>query len=129
MKAINTTYYIMLGLFTIAISFSVYRYVFQYEEAIQQFNQLGYPEHLVGLIALGQVLGLLIIIRNKGKYLTEWAYTGFFINFICAFFAHFFSKHGNGGAAIFGIILLAAMYMLNKRRKIEFSDSIEMSAA
>ena len=129
MKAITTTYYIMLGLFTLAISFSVYRYVFQYEESILQFNQLGYPEHLVGLIALFQVLGLLIIIRNKGKYLTEWAYTGFFLNFICAFFAHFFSKHGNGGAAIFGIILLAAMYMLNKRRKIEFSESIEMSGA
>ncbi|MFK7810898.1 MAG: DoxX family protein [Maribacter sp.] len=128
MNLINIFYRITLGIFTIAIGFSIYRYVFQYEEAVLQFNELGYPEHLVGLLALAQVLGLFIIIRDKGKYLPEWAYTGFFINFICAFFAHFFSKHGNGAAAVFGMIILAALYMLNKRRKLELSNSIELSS-
>lgn len=127
MNLIKIFYRITLGLFTFAIGLSVYRYVLHYEDAVLQFNELGYPEHLVGLLALAQVLGLLIIIRNKGKYLTEWAYTGFFINFICAIFAHFFSKHGNGAAAVFAIIILAALYMLNKRCKIELSDSLTIS--
>ncbi len=129
MKVINITYYVILGLFSLAIGLSIYNYVFHYENAVVEFNELGYPGHLVGLLAMGQAVGLFIIIRNKGKYLTEWAYTGFFINFICAFFAHFFSKQGNGAGAIIGIILLAAMYMLNKRRKIEFSDSVEIGNA
>jgi len=127
MKMVNTVYYVILGLFTLAIGLSIYNYVFNYEDAVIDFISLGYPEHLVGLLALGQAVGLFIIIRNKGKYLTEWAYTGFFINFICAFFAHFFSKHGNGAGAVVGIIMLAAMYMLNKRRKLEFSNSEEAS--
>ena len=122
-------YFSVLGIFTFCILVSLYFYIFQHENAVQEFQKLGYPEHLVGIIALGQIIGLIIILRNKGKRKIEWAYSGFFVNFICAFFAHFYSKYGNGGASILYLIILGALYISNKLYNAEIAKSMEIAEA
>ncbi|MEO1013017.1 MAG: DoxX family protein [Bacteroidota bacterium] len=127
MKKTKITYFTVLGIFTFCILASLYFYIFQHESAILEFEKLGYPEHLVGVIALGQIVGLIIILRNKGKRKIEWAYSGFFVNFICAFFAHFFSKYGNGAASILYLIVLGALYISNKLYNAESSKALDIA--
>ena len=126
MKSIRLIYYSILSLFSLAILLSVYFYVFQYADVVLEFNKLGYPDHLVGIVALGQIVGLSIIISNPGKSILEWAYMGFFVNFLCAFFAHFFSKHGNGALASLFLILLGILYIINKLYNSENTSTSEV---
>ncbi|MFK5973713.1 MAG: DoxX family protein [Flavobacteriaceae bacterium] len=126
MKSIRLGYYIVLSLFSLAILLSAYFYIFHYGDVALEFNKLGYPDHLVGIVAFGQVNGLSIIISNSEKSIKEWAYTGFFINFLCAFIAHFFSKHGNGALATLFLILLDVLYILNKLYNSEKASTSEV---
>gem|GEM_PF-830888 len=116
-KTLNIFYIIFMSIFSIVIMYSLCKYIFNYELVAIEFTALGYPEHLIPILTFGQALGLFILIRNKGFWLPEWAFTGFFINFICAIVAHYMSKAGNGAAAVLCLILLGVIYMLNKKIK------------
>jgi len=39
-------------------------------------------------LGVAKIIGAIIILYNKNKFLIELAYAGFFFNFILAFFAH-----------------------------------------
>ncbi len=116
-KTLSIFYIIFMSIFSIVIMYSLCKYIFDYQSVVSEFNALGYPEHLIPILTFGQALGLFILVRNKGLWLPEWAYTGFFINFICAIVAHYMSKAGNGAAAVLCLILLGTIYMLNKKIK------------
>jgi len=124
-KTLKVVYLIFMSIFSIIIIYSLCKYIFDFETVAQEFNSLGYPEHLIPLLTLGQALGLFILVRNKGHWLPEWAYTGFFINFICAIVAHYMSKAGNGASAVLCLILLGSIYMLNKKIKATEENTLE----
>ncbi len=119
MKTKTTLYWVFLGLFSCLILGSVYNYVFHYETALATFENLGYPAHLLHPLIVAQILGIIILIANKGKFLIDWAYAGFFFNLMFAVIAHYMTAKGNGAGAVIGIILLSVTYALNKERKYE----------
>lgn len=101
------------------IIFSIWNYLFQYEATLEQFKVLGYPEHLIHPLITAQTLGLIIIISNRGKWLIEWAYAGFFMNLLFAIIAHYVTQKGNGAYAVLCLIFLIVTYVMNKQRKYQ----------
>ncbi len=117
MESKRVSYYIFLGLFSIIILSSIYRTIFHYSEVINDFAVLGYPDHLALPLAILQAIGLMIIVSNRGGWLINWAYSGFFMNLSLAVLAHIVSWQGNGAIALLGLVLLWSTYVLNKRLK------------
>jgi len=115
MKNIKIYYRIFLSVFTAIILFSVYNYIFNFEATLTDLQILRYPSHLIHPLVIAQVLGLIIIITNKIKWLVEWAYAGFFFNLVFAIIAHMATAHGNGAAAAICLLLLCTTYILGRR--------------
>lgn len=113
----RVSYLIFLGLFSLIILSSIYNTIFNYSEVISGFAKLGYPEHLAMPLAIFQFIGLLVIVSNRGGWLINWAYSGFFMNLTFAVMAHIVSWQGNGAIALLGLVLLWSTYVLNKRLK------------
>ena len=58
----------------------------QSEMSIQGITSLGYPLYFVTLLAVFKVLGsIALVVPRIPRWLKEWAYAGFAIDFICAF--------------------------------------------
>ncbi len=119
MNTKRIAYLIFLSLFTLIIAFSIYNYIFNFEETLEQFNILGYPEHLIHTLVIFQILGLIIILTNKGGKLIDAAYTGFSFNLVLAIIAHYQTSKGNGAIAVISLILLFIIYYLNNILKGE----------
>ncbi|UII80573.1 DoxX family protein [Flagellimonas sp. CMM7] len=117
MKKEYTTYYVFLGMFSLMILASLYKHLFTYDVMVQEYAQLGYPEHLIKPLAIAQCIGLFLLFYNKSKRLLEWAYAGFILNLVFAIIAHYVSKYGNGAPAVICLALLFSTYFLGKKRK------------
>ena len=70
-------------------------HIFKNEEINNTFEALGYPSYIVIPLATLKILGLIAIWTNKSKSLKEWAYAGFFFDFVLAFFAHYMVNDGD----------------------------------
>jgi uncharacterized membrane protein len=56
---------------------------------IDSFNHLGYPQYLRYEMAIASILGALVLVLPKtSERLKEWAYFGFGLIYISAFYAH-----------------------------------------
>jgi hypothetical protein len=117
METKRVSYLIFLGLFSIIMMSSIYNTLFNYSEVINEFAKLGYPDHLALPLAIIQTIGLLVIMTNKGGWLINWAYAGFFMNLSLAVTAHIMTWQGNGAIAVLGLVLLWSTYVLNKQLK------------
>ena len=114
MKAQRIAYWVTLSLLTALLLFSVSNYFFRNEMIRQFFTNFGYPTYLVYPLAVAKLLGLVALWANL-KTLKEWAYAGFFFNFVLAFFAHQQIGDGDQGGAIVALVLLLATYFLGKK--------------
>jgi len=78
------------------------------------FEQLNYPSYIVIPLAIAKVLGVIMILFRKIKWLMEWAYAGMFFDMVLAFTAH---QHADDGAymlALLGICFLLVSYFFGK---------------
>lgn len=126
MKTVKIFYWVFLTLFCAMILTSIWNYLFFFKETLAEFQMLGYPSHLIHLLVVVQTLGLIILVSNRGKWLVEWAYAGFFMNMVFAIIAHYVTAQGNGAAAVVGLILLWTAYVLNK--KLAYGRDLEMKS-
>lgn len=110
-------YNIAITFFTVAIIGIVGHSYMNYDAAVIQFQSLGYPIYLIHVISFAQLLGLVVILSNKGKWLLEWAYAGFFLNFSFGIIAHLFSNEGNGATAVVCLVLIGVTYLQNRKLK------------
>ncbi|RKR15282.1 DoxX-like protein [Maribacter vaceletii] len=117
MNTTKTYYRIAITLFSIAILYAVANSFINYDAIALKFQKLGYPTYLISVIGGAQLLGLTIILLNKGKWLIEWAYAGFFMNFLFGIIAHLLAKDGNGAAAVVCLVLVWTTYIQNKKMK------------
>jgi len=60
-------------------------------------------------------LGIAAILTKKSNILKEWAYAGFFFDFLLAFFAHIAVGDGEFGGAIIATILLFVSYIYDRK--------------
>jgi len=78
------------------------------------FESLGYPTYLVIPLAIAKVLGVVMVLFRKIKWLMEWAYAGMFFDMVLAFTAHQQANDGQYLLALLGIIFLLISYFYGK---------------
>ncbi|MFD2186397.1 DoxX family protein [Aquimarina celericrescens] len=108
-------YWIATGLLSALMLFSAAMYFFNHEEISQTFTSFNYPSYVIYPLAILKLSGIIVILLNTWKTLKEWAYAGFFFNFILAFFAHQQAGDGELGGALVALILLLTSYFLGKK--------------
>ena len=109
-------YLISTGLLTLLMFFSIGMYLFNHAMVVEMFEGFGYPGYLVYPLAGAKVLGLFAIWNPNFKSIKEWAYAGFFFDFVLAFFAHYMISDGGQGAAVMGLVLIIVSYIFSKRK-------------
>ncbi len=114
-KTIKIIYWISTGLLTLLMLFSAGNYFFNHEAIVNAFEALGYPTYLIYPLGIAKLLGLIAILTRKYSTLKEWAYAGFFFDFILAFFAHIMVGDGEFAGALVAMILLFASYFSEKK--------------
>ena len=77
------------------------------------FESFNYPTYIVIPLAIAKVLGVLMVLWRYSKWLTEWAYAGFFFDLVLATAAHHFADHGIG-LSLYAIPFLFVSYFLGK---------------
>ena len=99
-------YWIATGLLTALMLMSASMYFMKYDMVSTTFKSLGFPTFVIYPLAIAKVLGLVAILSRKSKLLKEWAYAGFFFDFVLAFSAHIVANDGQFGMALIAIVLL-----------------------
>jgi len=115
MNKTKIVYFTATGLLSLLMLFSVGMYVFIHGEIIKAFEHLGYPTYIIYPLAIAKILGLIAIWSNYSKSLKEWAYAGFFFDFILAWSAHYFAGDGAFSLTVPALIFLAASYFSGRK--------------
>ena len=115
MKTNKIIYWVSTGLLSAMMLMSAGMYVLDYATISETFLKLGYPAYIVYPLAIAKILGLLAIWVEKSKSLKEWAYAGFFFDFVLAFFAHLMVNDGEFGGALAAMVLLLVSYFFWKK--------------
>ncbi|NQY29238.1 MAG: DoxX family protein [Flavobacteriaceae bacterium] len=117
MKKDKIVYYGSTGLLTLLMLFSAGMYVFNHEVVKVMFTSFGYPTYIIYPLAIAKLLGVFAIWSPKFNTLKEWAYAGFFFDFVLAFFAHKMIGDGEEMGAIMAFVLVVVSYVFSKRIK------------
>ena len=89
MKALRITFYISTGLVVMSMAASSASYFFV-PLVKNSFSHTGFPDWFRVELGLAKALGVLVLaIPAVPKRVKEWAYFGFFIDFVSAFLAHY----------------------------------------
>jgi len=94
------------GLLTALMLMSAGMYFFNHEMVSQTFTKLGFPTYIIYPLAIAKILGLIAIWTRKSPLLKEWAYAGFFFDFVLALAAHISINDGEYIPALVAIVLL-----------------------
>ena len=108
-------YYVSTGILSLLMLMSAGMYIFDHGTISETFRGLGYPAYIVYPLAFAKLLGLTAIWTKKSKLLKEWAYAGFFFDFVLALFAHIMANDGGFAPAIIAIVLLLSSYVFDKK--------------
>lgn len=108
MKTQKIIYWIATGLFCAIMLYSASFYIADTETAKGFFELFGYPTYIVIPLAIAKILGVIMILWRKSAWLTSWAYAGFFIDLVLAFFAHHLSTEAPDTT----FVLIAMILML-----------------
>lgn len=115
MKTQKIIYYATTGLLSLLMIFSAGLYFFNHAAVADIFTKLGFPTYIIYPLAIAKILGLIAIWTKYSKSLTEWAYAGFFFDFVLALSAHLNAGDGEWIPAAVALILLASSYYFGKR--------------
>ena len=108
-------YWIATGLLSALMLMSASMYIFNYEMVSQTFISLGFPVYVIYPLAIAKILGLVAILSKKSNFLKEWAYAGFFFDFVLALSAHWVANDGEFVPAFVAIVLLIISYRYDKK--------------
>ncbi len=114
-KTNKIIYWIVTSLLSLMMIASSLMYLFKTEEVTEVFVNLGYNGRIVIPLALLKITGIITIITNFSKTLKEWAYFGFFLDFILALEAHLSANDGGHYIAIMALALGLISYIYNKK--------------
>jgi len=114
-KTAKIIYWISTGLLSLLMLFSAGNYLFNNAMIQDVFLSLGFPVFIIYPLAIAKILGVLALWVRKFPTLTEWAYAGFFFDFLLAFGAHVAVQDGEFAGALVAITLLFASYFSSKK--------------
>jgi hypothetical protein len=101
------TYWVSTGLVAALSVFAGFTYLSGSPQAVQGFAHVGYPQQLRIILGIAKPLGAIVLLLPGMVRIKEWAYAGFAIAWICAFFAHRLA--GDGPRALAPVVLLALL--------------------
>ena len=107
------------GLMTVMMTMSAGMYIIKHDDMMAIFTTLGYPTHIIYPLAIAKILGLVAIWTNKSATLREWAYAGFFFDFILAAMAHLSINDGDHIGAVIALVLWAVSYFFGHKMRQE----------
>ena len=87
MKTSRIIYWVTTGIVALMMSYSAFAYVTK-PEMVKGFYHLGFPDYFRVELAVGKLIGALLLLSPVAARVKEWAYAGFGITFISAFIAH-----------------------------------------
>jgi len=114
-KRNRNIYWTVTGLISALMLMSAGMYIFNNTMVTDTFIKLGYPSYIIYPLAVLKILGIVAILTKKSKMLKEWAYAGFFFDFVLAFFAHIAVNDGGYMPSFVAIILLLTSYIYDKK--------------
>jgi len=121
MKANKIIYYAATGLLSLMMLGSAGMYIFNHAEIAGIFKTLGYPTYIIYPLAAAKLLGLAAIWSDYSKTLREWAYAGFFFDFLLALSAHLNAGDGGWPTAAVAFLLWTISYVFDKRANSQTS--------
>ena len=108
-------YWVTTGLLSAQMLMAASMYVIKNDMVAGVFTTLGFPTYLIYPMALSKVLGVIAILTNKSSLLKEWAYAGFFFNFLLASSAHLAVGDGEFIPSLVALGCLLTSYILGRR--------------
>jgi hypothetical protein len=116
MKWAKIGYWIVAVPFTALMLFAVYNYFFKHELIVEVFHRLGFPTYIIYPLAIAKIFGLVAILSSRSRVLKEWAFAGFFFNLVLALSAHVNAGDGQFAPALVCLLLLIALYILDRKK-------------
>ena len=101
------TYWVTTVVLAAMSLFAGFAYLSGSPQAVQGFAHVGYPQQLRIILGIAKPLGAIVLLVPGIVRIKEWAYAGFAIAWICAFFAHRLA--GDGPAAFAPLVLLVLL--------------------
>ena len=120
MKATKITYWITTAIVALMMLYSASAYLTQ-PAMVAAFHHLGYPDYFRIELAIGKIIGAILLLAPLAARIKEWAYAGFAITFVSAFIAHTVSGDpvANRIMPLVFLILLCVSYITyHKQRKV-----------
>ena len=111
----KTAYWIVTGLFCLLMLAAAAMEIFSFAESAKFVISLGYPAYIAYVLPVTKILGVVAILTKYSKTLREWAYAGFFFDFLLGASAHYFSGVPSPIAAIVALVLLMTSYALDRK--------------
>jgi DoxX-like family len=90
-------------------------YIFNHQAVSEIFKTLGFPVYIVYPLAVAKILGVIAILSKQSETLKEWAYAGFFFDFLLAISAHLNAGDGEFMPGVVALILLSVSYLFDKK--------------
>ena len=112
MKTKKILYWVTTIWLSVAMLTSAIFALIKPEEVIELYHTLGYPTYLINFISLAKILGVITLLLNPYKKLVEWAYAGFFFDFLLAFLAHYQINDGEQWWVLIPFALLLVSHQL-----------------
>ena len=112
-------YWVSTGLLSALMIFSAVMYVFNHDMVGETFTRLGFPTYVIYPLAAAKILGLIAIWTRKSRLVAEWAYAGFFFNFLLAISSHVMANDGEFVPASVALVLLLLSYIYSKKVFVE----------
>lgn len=106
MKALKVTYWILTLLMCALFLFSASMYLTEYEMVEMFYDILGFPSWIIYPSAIFKILGVIVVLIRRPRWLMEWAYAGFFFDALLATSAHYFNNEGLITMASIGLLLV-----------------------
>src|SRR5687768_5225447 len=115
MKWARILYWVVAIPFAGLMLFAAFNYVFKHDLIVDVFHRLGYPTYIIYPLAVAKILGVTAILTRRSAALKEWAYAGFFFNFVLALSAHISVGDNQFAPALICLVLLVILYILDKK--------------
>ena len=110
-KTIKIIYWVLTTIFVLFMVMDGGAGIAREKTGQEVMKHLGYPVYIMVITGAFKILGAIAIAQNRFKTIKEWAFAGFFINFVGAFTSRVFVGDGFG-LLVIPLIMLAVMFVV-----------------